>query len=166
MNGKTTPHSLTAKYLGMTLDAKLCWKVHVKKKREEFGLKYRSMYRLMGRQSVMSTNNKLVLYKQILKPAWTYGIQLWGCKKPSNIAIIQRFQNKVLRNIVGAPWYVRNADLHRDLHMEMVTAEIRRFARKHEERLLRHDNVEAVQLLDNSELLRRLRRTRPFELVS
>jgi hypothetical protein len=34
--------------------------------------------------------------------------------------------------------------------MEMVTAEIRRFARKHEERLLHHDNVEAIQLLDNS----------------
>jgi hypothetical protein len=50
--------------------------------------------------------------------------------------------------------------------MEVVTAEIRRFARKHEERLLRHDNVEAIQLLDNSELVRKLRRTKPFELVS
>ena len=33
--------------------------------------------------------------------------------------------------------------------MEMVTAEIRRFAGKHEERLLHHDNVQAIQLLDN-----------------
>jgi hypothetical protein len=32
-------------------------------------------------------------------------------------------------------------------------------------RLLRHDNVEAIQLLDNGDLLRRLRRTKPFELV-
>jgi hypothetical protein len=74
--------------------------------------------------------------------AFTYG----GCTKPSNIAIIHRFRNKVLRNIVDAPWYVQNADLH----MEMVTKEIGRFARKHEERLLRHDNVEVIKLLNNS----------------
>jgi hypothetical protein len=40
----------------------------------------------------------------------------------------------------------------------MVTAEIHRFARKHEERLHQHVNVEAIQLLDNSELLRRLKK--------
>jgi hypothetical protein len=166
MNGKSIPYSHTAKYLGMTLDAKFRWKVHIKKKREKLGLKYKHMYWLMGRRSALSTHNKLVLYKQILKPVWTYGRHLWGYTKPSNTAIIQRFQNKVLRNTVDAPWYVRNADLHRDLKMDTVTAEIRRYATKHEERLLHHANVEAIQLLDNSELLRRLKRTKPFELVS
>jgi hypothetical protein len=60
INGKNTPHSQTAKYLGMTLDAKLRWKVHVKKKREETGLKYKHTYWLMGRKSALSTHNKLV----------------------------------------------------------------------------------------------------------
>jgi hypothetical protein len=72
----------------------------------------------------------------------------------------------VLRAIVNAHWYIRNADLHRDLKIEMVTAEIKRFVRKHEERLHHHDNVEATQLLDNIELLRRLKRTKPFELAN
>ena len=112
----------------------------------------------MGRRSALSVYNKLMLYKQILKPVWTYGIQLWGCTKQSNIDIIQRFQNKVLRNIVEAPWHIRNPDLHRDLQMEMVTNEIGKFAEKHEERILHHVNFEAIQLLDNSELLRRLKR--------
>jgi hypothetical protein len=44
----------------------------------------------------------------------------------------------------------------------MVTEEVRRFAKKHEERLLNHDKVEAIQLLDNGELTRRLRRTKPL----
>jgi hypothetical protein len=42
--------------------------------------------------------------------------------------------------------------------MEMVTNETRKFAKKHEERLLHHFNVEAIQLLDNSKLVRRLKR--------
>jgi hypothetical protein len=46
----------------------------------------------------------------------------------------------------------------RDLQMEMVTNETVKFAEKHEERHLHHVNVEAIQLLDNSELVRRLKR--------
>jgi hypothetical protein len=46
--------------------------------------------------------------------------------------------------------------------MEMFTNEIVKFAKKHEERLLHHVNVEAIQLLDNSELVRRLKRKKNF----
>jgi hypothetical protein len=53
---------------------------------------------------------------------------------------------------------MRNTDLHRDLQMEMVANENEKFAKKHEERLLHHFNVEAFHLLDNSELVRRPKR--------
>ena len=165
LNNQIIPHSNTAKYLGMTLDSKLRWKAHVKIKREELGLKYNKMYWIIGRNSSLSTYNKILIYKQILKPVWTYGIQLWGCTKSSNIDIIQRFQNKVLRNIVNAPWYIRNSDLHRDLQMEDVKSEITHFARSHEQRLHYHVNIEAIQLLDNTDITRRLKRTKPFELT-
>jgi hypothetical protein len=123
------------------------------------------MYWLIGRDSSLSLHNKLLLYEQILKPLWTYGIQLWGCTKQSNIDIIQRFQNKILRNIISAPWYIRNNDLHRDLEVKVVSSEIQSFAQKHEERLHHHENVEAIQLLDNMGIARRLERKKPFELV-
>jgi hypothetical protein len=48
--------------------------------------------------------------------------------------------------------------------MEMVKNEIGNFAKKHKERLLYHVNVEAIQLLDNSEIVRRLKKN-PFLLV-
>ena len=54
------------------------------------------MYWLLGPRSQLSLNNKLLLYKTILKPIWTYGIQLWGTASYSNIDIIQKYQSKTL----------------------------------------------------------------------
>jgi len=68
--------------------------------------------------------------------------------------------------MVNAPWYIRNNDLHRDLQVDVGTSEIQRFAQKHEGRLHHHENVEAIQLLDNTCIVRRLQRgKKPFELV-
>lgn len=119
----------------------------------------------MARYLQLSVHNKLLLYKQILKLIWTYGIQLWGCTKPSNLKRIQTFQNKVLRNIVNVPRYIRNDDLHRDLGVETVAAEIKRFVRKHKERLQDHPNNESLRLLDQKRITRRLKRTKPLELA-
>ena len=74
-------------------------------------------------------------------------------EKQSNTDIIQRFQNKVLRDIVDGHWYIRNAGLHRDLQKQMITNETGKIPKKHEERLLHQVNVEAIQLLDKSELV-------------
>ena len=93
LNNNTIPCKETAKYLGLNLDAKLKWKEHVKKKTEESKLKYKNMYWLLGRNSQLSIRNKVLVYKQVLKQVWTYGLQLWGCTKESNYACLQRFQN-------------------------------------------------------------------------
>jgi hypothetical protein len=66
------------------------------------------MYWLLGHKSKLSTSNKLLIYKTILKPIYTYGIQLWGTASNSNIEILERFQSKALRMIVDAPRYVPN----------------------------------------------------------
>jgi hypothetical protein len=67
--------------------------------------------------------------------------------------------------MVNAPWYIRNNDLHRDLQVDVVTSEIQRCAQKHEGRLHHHEKAEAIQLVDNMCIVRRLQRKKPFELV-
>jgi hypothetical protein len=52
----------------MTLDAKLRWKQHIKKKHDELNIKFRKMYWLLGRNSELSVHNKLALYKQVIRP--------------------------------------------------------------------------------------------------
>ena len=150
----------------MTLDVKLKLKSHVKKKRDELENKYREMYWLLGKHSKLSLHNKLLIYKQVLKPVWAYGLQLWGCTRKINRNILQTFENKVLRTIVSAPWYVRNEDIHRDLGIPSVVEEITKFARKHKDRVDGHCNRTVIQLLDANNSIRRLQRSKPFDLAS
>jgi hypothetical protein len=75
----------------------------------------------------LSTESKILLYKTTLKPIWTYGIPLWGAASNSNIEILQRFQNKVLRTIADAPWYVPSTVLHKDLGIPTIREEIKKF---------------------------------------
>jgi hypothetical protein len=108
------------KYLGVQLGRRLTWHTHIFAKRKQLGLSLTKMYWLLGRKSKLSANNKLLIYKVILKPIWTYSIQLWGATSNSNIEILERFQSKVLRLIVDAPWYVSNSVIRKDLQIPTI----------------------------------------------
>lgn len=49
-----------------------------------------------------------------------FGIELWACASTSNTKIAQCTQNKIIRAIVDAPWYVTNEITHRDLEIKIV----------------------------------------------
>jgi hypothetical protein len=59
------------------------------------------MYWLLWCKSKLSKSRKLLIYKTVPKPIWTYGIQLWGTASTSSIEILERFQLKALSMIVG-----------------------------------------------------------------
>jgi len=86
-------------------------------KRKQFDHKTLEIKWLIGKNSPLSLENKLLIYKTILKPVWTYGIELWGYTNKSNITIMWRYQSKLLRTIANAPRYVTNHTLHTDLHI-------------------------------------------------
>jgi hypothetical protein len=79
-----TPTREDVIYLGLHLDRRLTWHKHMFPKRKQLGITLAKMYWLLGRKSNLSTSNKLLIYKTILKPIWTYGIQLWGTASTSN----------------------------------------------------------------------------------
>jgi hypothetical protein len=116
-----------------------------------------------GRKSKLSIINKLLVYKVILKPIWTYGIQLWGSASISNIEILERFQGKVLRMITDAPWYVPKTVLRQDLQITSVKEEIHRFSTQYRDRLYTHPYNLTVHLTVPPDH-RRLRRHLPIDL--
>jgi hypothetical protein len=113
------------KYLGLHLDRRLLRHKHIFAKRKQLGNTLTNMHCLLRRKSKLSTNNKLLICKTILKPICTYGIQLWGTASTSNIEILEHFQSKALRMMVDEPWYAPNTVIQRDLHIPIVKEEIR-----------------------------------------
>jgi hypothetical protein len=86
----------------------------------------------------MSLDSKVLLYKTIIKPIWTYGIELRGC---ASITIMQRSQSKILRMITNTPWYVTNQTLHEELNVPCITEVIQERSIEHHDKLKIHSNT-------------------------
>jgi len=166
LNNSAIPQAEDVKYLGIHLDQRLTWKKHIWMKRKQLGLKLSKLFWLIGRNSQLTLGNKLLIYKIILKPVWSYGIQLWGSSSESNIEILQRFQSKVLRIVTNAPWYVTNEVIHQDLGMCTVREEIHNFSEKYHAKLNIHPNIFAKKLLSKREQTKRLKRFKPIDLTT
>jgi hypothetical protein len=69
-------------------------------------------------------------------------MELWRSAKASNVVRIQRFQSKVLRSILDAPWYVSNHTIHTDLNTPFYISDLikTRFQQFHS-RLSIHPNL-------------------------
>ena len=117
------------------------------------------MHWLTSRKSKLTIENKLKIYKMIIKPIWTYGIPLWGTTAMSHINKIKIMQAKILRTIVNAPWYVRNDDIRRDLEIPTVKEEISRYSEKYKSRIATHPNrLLAAETYKTINMDRRLKR--------
>jgi hypothetical protein len=125
-------------------------------------LRYKELYWLLGRKSHLPVDNKLLLYKSITAPIWTYGIELWGCACKSSIAVIQRCQSKILRATVDAPCYVNNDKIHKDLGIPTVQEVINERSIKHRTTLESHSNP-LLQPPPRDDVIRKLKRRWPAD---
>ena len=156
----------SAKYLGMYIDKKLSWKAHIDAKCKQLRLRLREVYWLISRNSPLSLENKLLIYKMILKPIWTYGIEIWGTAAMSNLKPIQVLQSKILRIILNTRRYIPIYDIHRDTKIPLINEEITLRSRSYIEKLSHHVNIQAQNIpTEEQSTRRRLKRLRPSDLI-
>ncbi|GFX28785.1 RNA-directed DNA polymerase from mobile element jockey [Trichonephila clavipes] len=128
------------RYLGLHMDSRLTYKKHIDYLSDKFWGRIHLAISLVGRNSPLSLENKVVLYKQVLRPIITYASPVWGAAAATHMKKIQVIQNKILRLITNAPWYVRNDVIHYDLHMEPISRYITNLARNVFRSIENHDN--------------------------
>lgn len=118
--GQPIPNDNKVRYLGLLLDRRLTWQQHISSKRTVLNQRLKQLWHVIRPKSTLPLRLKLLIYRSLLRPIWTYGIPLFGVAKKSNLNKLQTFQNKFLRIIAKAPYYVRNDVLHHDLKMKTV----------------------------------------------
>ena len=95
------------KYLGITLDARLRFHLHTNNVRNKTFIALQKTYTLLSRNSVLSPQNKLTIYKQFIRPVITYGAPIWCSMSDSQFARLQRLQNMFLRYITASRRFER-----------------------------------------------------------
>ena len=123
------------------------WRTHISKKREELKIRVRQMFWLLRAKNKISMDNKRLLYISIIRPIWSYAAVVWSCASDSNILMLQRFQNSILRKFTRAPWHISDEQLHTDLQVGTVKEVINRLTERYIKMLHNHQNAEALQLL-------------------
>uniref|UniRef100_A0A0A9WAW8 Putative RNA-directed DNA polymerase from transposon X-element n=1 Tax=Lygus hesperus TaxID=30085 RepID=A0A0A9WAW8_LYGHE len=67
----------------------------------------------------VSLQNRIIMYKVLIRPIWTYTAEIWGTCSKSEFKRLEQQQNNMLqRHIVQTPPFVRNETIYNDLNIE------------------------------------------------
>ncbi|GFV37002.1 probable RNA-directed DNA polymerase from transposon X-element [Trichonephila clavipes] len=99
MYNTTIPWSQSTKYLGIIFDKNLTWRTNIQHTRNKFRKIMFKLYPLIGRNSELSRDNKVLLFTAVMRPILAYGYPVWGYAAKTNINILDTLQNSTIRMI-------------------------------------------------------------------
>ncbi|GFT50047.1 RNA-directed DNA polymerase from mobile element jockey [Trichonephila clavipes] len=110
--GQPVPWVNVEKYLGLFLDGKLTFAYHIEQTRKKAIAVHAMLKKLISRRSKLAIRHKVLLYKSIIRPVMCYRSQIFGSTGMCHLKKLHTLTNSFLRQIVNAPWFVRNEDIH------------------------------------------------------
>lgn len=110
----------SVRWLGILFDKRLTWADHIATKTAEGYQRLHKLFPLLNKKSPLRMKSAVLIFKTILLPVVTYGCPVWITAADTHINKIQVFQNKVLRIITKAPWFVRNSNIRKDLNIKSI----------------------------------------------
>lgn len=105
----------------MTFDRRLIFRGHIDDIRKKATKCVSALYPLIGRKSKLSTANKLLTYKAVIRPVLTYASSIWCTSAISNRKKLQVVQNKWLKHIFNLPWRYPTTELHALAKVQVLT---------------------------------------------
>ena len=100
INGQKINKVNHLKFLGITIDDALNWKIHITNTRQKIA---KSIGILSKCRKVLNNHSLLQLYHAFISPYLSYGIELWGSAKQNVIHSLQISQKRSVRILCGVP---------------------------------------------------------------
>ena len=115
----------------------------------------------------LSTSNKILIYKMLLRPIITYAAPVWCNIAKTNLMHLQRFQNKQLRLILNADRYTRIIELHEKTKIETLDVYIKKLSENFYDKQLQNNNLtKNVTNLRRDKLSFALKHKLPYQFLS
>lgn len=118
--GENIQWAKDVKYLGVTLDSSLTFRLHIENVRNKARRTKGILRSLFHKRSKLSTANCLTLYKALIRPQMDYACPSWAIAAKTHISKLQVVQNECLRAALCAPRYIPIAEIHKDLSMPLL----------------------------------------------
>jgi hypothetical protein len=140
LNGQDIPFVNSAKYLSVTFDRKITWRLHIEMIKAKAFRTFIRTYSLFKSER-LSANIKLTLHKALNRSVMTYASPAWKSPADTHLIKLQRLQNKVLRTIGNYPRRTPVRDFHLDFQIPYVYDYITKLCRQQTEVIQNHDNI-------------------------
>ena len=141
INSQIIQSSNEAKYLGVILDSKLKFSSHITKTLGKAYAAKNKLFPLLRHSSKLNLLNKKLIYTSFIRPLLTYGAPIWHhMLTKTNKKKLQVFQNKFVRLITKAPWYCTNAQLHKDVDLELLSDHVAKLTNNFANKINVHPN--------------------------
>ncbi len=112
--------SPVVKYLGIILDKKLVLNQHINYTIEKVNKVVKILYPMLSRKSKLNTDNKILIYKQILRPILCYACPIFENLAKVHIKKLQVTQNKIIKLILQVPWRTSTTLIHQAANIQPV----------------------------------------------
>jgi hypothetical protein len=107
------------------LDKWLTWSPHIDQVRKKTAQRIGVLGPLLNRRSELSISNGDLRYKQLIRPVMDLACPAWRSGARTHVRRVQVLQPKCLRLVTGAPWYLSNRQIHKDLGVLQFADHIR-----------------------------------------
>jgi hypothetical protein len=139
LNGRNIPFANSVKYLGVTFDKRMTWRLHIEKIEAKAFRTFIRLYFLFKSER-LSANIKLTLHKALIRSVMTYTCPAWEFASENHLLKVQRLQNKVLRTVGSFPRRTSARDMQVSFQIPYVYDYITKSSRQQAEVIQNHEN--------------------------